>query len=196
MGFFTKLLGLGWLVARDVQKSFASDNISNSLEMERKLPDTDISNLPFWNKFFDVDLKKSPDELWIETESSFNGVREVRNFKQKLYNHPYFKTVEAHIVGDNSINFVFRGKYSWISAVDIYFYIESELKQSKKFTAIEATQEIKGRFNTVYQCIRWQNDHFYLDLHRDIETGDIELLLLPRFIIMNFLTTSSKKEQN
>lgn len=68
MGFFTKLFGLGWLVARDVEKSLASDTVSDELEMERKLPNTDISNLPFWNKFFDVDLKKSPDELWIETE--------------------------------------------------------------------------------------------------------------------------------
>lgn len=195
MGFFTKLFGLGWLVARDVEKSLASDTVSDELEMERKLPNTDISNLPFWNKFFDVDLKKSPDELWIETEKSFNGEREVRTFKQELYAHPYFKTVEAHVVGNNATNYSFRGKYSKISAIDIYFLIESELMQRKNLTAPQAAHEIRGRFDTVYQCIRWQNDRFYLDLNRDIETGDIELLVMTPFYNHEYLDDCMEEEQ-
>lgn len=187
MGLFTKLLDFGWLVARDVEKQLASDSISDSLVMERKLPDIGLNEIQFWNNFFDVDLKKLPNESWRE-EGNITGKAEVHTFKQKLYVHSYFKYVEAHVVGDTTTNFKFTGKYSWISAVDIYFMIESELMQRRNPTAVAAAQEIKGRFNTVYQCIRQQNDKEYLEMSRDITTRDIELLIITTFYNRDFLT--------
>ena len=51
---------------------------------------------------------------------------------------------------------------------------------------VRASKEVRGLFN-LYQSIEWKNDTFYIQLTRDIETGDIELFLLTSLYNNDFL---------
>lgn len=187
MNTFTKILGLGWLVAHDVNHTLKKETNSGSSWQEKKLPSYDLTDSSFWHDFCGVNIKNAPNANWREIGSYVSDGNEVRKFECQFENNWYFKTAQANVVGKSTTNFVFRGPYELISAIDIYFLIEKNLMLRKNLTSVVASQELRGKFDSVYDHIQWQNDDFFIEMSRDIESGDIELVVLSPFYNHDFL---------
>lgn len=192
MGIISNILGLGYLLASDVYSEIQAQSVYQDNTIRRKLPDLiDLSELPIWNDLFDCDLKKSPDEQWIEKERGFDRNEPVRNFEKKLsLNAPfsYIDKVEVSVIGNRRTNFKFSGKYSRAATIDLYCLVESEVMQRVDINPQIAAKETEGRFDTIAFSICWeaeQSPKFYTELYRN--TDRIELYVETPFYNQEFL---------
>lgn len=174
------LLGLGVCTAKGIKNAVESNAVS-SVNANKTIPGEIDSQKDVWENFFGINLKESPNELWVENGFENTDGKIIRKYLYCGEADVYFNHIEATVVNDNQTNFLFRGDYKLISAIDIYFIIEDKVMSRKNFDVVAASKEVRCLFDSVYDRIEWKNDEFYIEMSRDIETGDIELIVLSPF---------------
>lgn len=174
------LLGLGVCAARGI-KSTVENNSVSSVNANKIISSGIDSQNDVWENFFGINLKESPNELWVENGFENTDGKIIRKYLYCGEADVYFNHIEATVVNDNQTNFLFRGDYKLISAINIYFIIEDKVMSRKNFDVVTASKEVRNIFDSVYDRIEWKNDSVYMEMSRDIETGDIELIVLAPF---------------
>lgn len=167
------LLGLGACAAKGI-KDVVESNAVSSVNANKTIPSGIDSQNVSWENFFGINLKESPNELWVENGLENTDGKVIRKYLYCGETDVYFDTIEATVVNDNQTNFLFRGEYKYESAIDVYFIIEDAIIGRKNFDVVAASKEVRCLFNSVYDRIEWKNDKFYIEMSRDIETGDID----------------------
>lgn len=174
------LFGLGVCAAKGIKNAVESNAVSN-VESNKTIPSGIDSQNDAWENFFGINLKESPNELWVENGFENTDGKIIRKYLYCGEADVYFNHIEATVVNDNQTNFLFRGDYKLISAIDIYFIIEDKVMSRKNFDVVAASKEVRNIFDSIYDRIEWKNDSVYIEMSRDIETGDIELIVLAPF---------------
>ena len=144
-------------------------------------------NMTSWENFFGVNLKLSPNELWIEGESAYNEKNVIRIFTNNHINNAYFSSVNAKVIGNSATNFFFQCPYTWDDAFDIYFLIERDLVHNGNYTNTAAAAKFRGKFDSYYDRLSWDIDGCSIILSRDLDTGDIELGVWTLFYHQEYL---------
>ena len=79
MGFFKKLFGDSTVQSsNDINSNYKEDHelqVTNSMSQSAH-----NNNMTSWENFFGIDLKSSPNELWIEGECEYNEKNIIRIF--------------------------------------------------------------------------------------------------------------------
>ena len=140
-----------------------------------------------WENFFGVNLKSSPNELWIEGECEYNEKNIIRIFTNNHIHNDYFSSVEAKVIGNSATNFFFKCPYTWDDAFDIYYLIERDLVHNGNYTNTAAATKFRGKFDSYYDSFSWDIDGCSIIMSRDIDTGDIELGVWTLFYNQEYL---------
>lgn len=78
MGFFKKLFGDSTAQSsNDINSNYKEDHelqVTNSMSQSAH-----NNNMTSWENFFGIDLKSSPNELWIEGECEYNEKNVILN---------------------------------------------------------------------------------------------------------------------
>lgn len=111
MGIFKKLFG-------DSTAQSSNDINSNDKEDHEQQVTNSMSqsahdnNMTSWENFFGVNLKSSPNELWIEEECEYNENNIIRIFTNNHIHNVYFSSVNAKVIGNSATNFFFKCPYT------------------------------------------------------------------------------------
>ena len=174
MGIFKKLFG----DSTDKSSNDINSTVKGSYEQQTTnsiSQSTHVPNMTSWENFFGVNLKSSPNELWIEGESVHNEKNVIRIFTNNQVNNVYFSSVNAKVIGNSATNFFFKCPYTWDDAFDIYFLIERDLVHNGNYTNTAAAAKFRGKFDSYYDSFSWDIDGCCITMSRDINNGDIEL---------------------
>lgn len=174
MEIFKKLFGYSTAQSpNDINNNDKEDHeqqVTNSMSQSAH-----NNNMTSWENFFGVNLKSSPNELWIEGECDYNGKDIIRNFTNNLIHNVYFSSVNAKVIGNSATNFFFKCPYTWDDAFDIYYLIERDLVHNGDYTNTAAAAKFRGKFDSYYDSFSWDIDGCSIIMSRDMYTGDIEL---------------------
>lgn len=149
MEFFKKLFGYSTAQSsNDINSNDKEDHeqqVANSISQSAH-----DNNMTSWENFFGVNLKSSPNELWIEEECEYNENNIIRNFTNNHIHNVYFSSVNAKVIGNSATNFFFKCPYTWDDAFDIYYLIERDLVHNGNYTNTAAAAKFRGKFDSYY----------------------------------------------
>ncbi|MCW4098145.1 HIRAN domain-containing protein [Segatella copri] len=186
MGFFKKLFGDSTVQSsNDINSNYKEDHelqVTNSMSQSAH-----NNNMTSWENFFGIDLKSSPNELWIEGECEYNEKNIIRIFTNNHIHNVYFSSVKAKVIGNSATNFFFKCPYTWDDAFDIYYLIERDLVHNGNYTNTAAATKFRGKFDSYYDSFSWDIDGCSIIMSRDIDTGDIELGVWTLFYNQEYL---------
>ena len=186
MGFFKKLFGDSTAQSsNDINSNYKEDHelqVTNSMSQSAH-----NNNMTSWENFFGIDLKSSPNELWIEGECEYNEKNIIRIFTNNHIHNVYFSSVKAKVIGNSATNFFFKCPYTWDDAFDIYYLIERDLVHNGNYTNTAAATKFRGKFDSYYDSFSWDIDGCSIIMSRDIDTGDIELGVWTLFYNQEYL---------
>ena len=150
--------------------------------------------IPDWSDFFGIDLKKSPNKEWYELSSETNTSGEtIRNFKIYKGLDDYFTELGAKVIGKSATNFFLRAPYTNKNAFDIYYTIERGFAHPG-ITEKEATQNFKGKFDSLYDSLQWDIEDFTLIMRRDLDTEEITLGVWTKLYNADFLDAETENK--
>lgn len=182
--------------SRKVQENklatFTSDPVNVEHEPESVTPKT----IPNWSDFFGIDLKNSPNKEWYELSSETNTSGEtLRNFRIYKGLGDYFTELEAKVIGKSATNFFLRAPYTSKNAFDIYYTIERGFAHPG-ISEKEAAQNYKGKFDSLYDSIRWDIDDFSLIMRRNLDTEEITLGVWTNLYNADYLDAEQNEKSN
>ena len=110
MGFFKKLFGDSTVQSsNDINSNYKEDHelqVTNSMSQSAH-----NNNMTSWENFFGIDLKSSPNELWIEGECEYNEKNIIRIFTNNHIHNVYFSSVKSKSDWNSATNFFFKCPY-------------------------------------------------------------------------------------
>lgn len=184
MGFFSKLFGFN--------SSNEEEARTTSLRPQTHINNS-IDHLSILSKFVGIDLKDIPNYEWKEEQPEVNSCgTPVRNFTLKATHRlsSLFYGCSAKVIGNSDTNIFFKSKYSWENVLDIFYYLEKEVKGQQSLTIQKAAEKLGGRLNSIYDdAIEWEFEHLTIMLRRDLDDEDIELVLFTNIYNAKYLNS-------